>query len=109
MITIPRRHFLFSLGAATFAARAWARIGNVKIGVCRRPQFLNDTVRFGFDYLEPPAAEIAEMDESSFRVFRDAVLASPIRCECFNSFDRKLRVVGDDVPQSELDAYVEST
>lgn len=91
------------------ASRAWARIGNVKIGVCRGSRSLNDAVRFGFDYLEPAAAETAEMDESSFESFKGEVLASPIRCECFNSFIRKLRVVGNDVNAPELRAYLEFT
>ncbi len=81
----------------------------VKIGVCRASKYLNEAVQFGFDYLEPAAAEIAEMNEASFQVYKRAVLASPIRCESLNSFIRKLHVVGDDVYQAELEQYVEST
>jgi D-psicose/D-tagatose/L-ribulose 3-epimerase len=98
-----------SLGAAALSSRLWARIGNIQIGVCRPSRDLEDAVRYGFDYLEPAAAEIAEMDEGAFQKFKTGVLASPIRCQCFNSFIRKLRVVGDDVHEVELHTYIEST
>lgn len=106
---IPRRQFLRFAGAAALASRAWARIGEIKIGVCGPSRQLPEAVRYGFDYLELPAAEIADMDEAAFQSFKQAVLSSPIRCESFNSFIRKLRVVGDDVQRQELDAYLEST
>lgn len=109
MAKILRRNFLFSLGAAALAGPVWANISGVKIGVCRPSRYLNDAVQFGFDYLEPAAAEIAEMDEPAFQAFKSAVLASSIRCESLNSFIRKLRVVGDDVHEAELQRYVEST
>lgn len=106
---VPRRQFLFSLGAAALSVPAWARFGGIEIGVCRPSRDLADAVKYGFDYLEPAAAEIATMDEQAFQAFKSAVLASPIRCESFNSFIRSLRVVGDDVREDELQAYVESS
>lgn len=106
---IPRRQFLLSAGATALAARAWARIGKIEIGVCRPSRDLGEAVQFGFDYLEPSVAEIAVMDEPAFQAFKAAVLGSPIRCESFNSFIRKLRVVGDDVHPEELKSYLESS
>ena len=91
------------------STQAGARNGAVRIGVCRPPKDLAEAVRFGFDYLEPAAATIAEMDEPAFQAFKSEVFASPIRCESLNSFIRKLRVVGDDVHEAELEAYVETT
>ncbi len=106
---ISRRAFLGSLGAAALAAPAWGRFGTVKIGVCRGSRELENAAKYGFDYLEPAAAEIAEMNEGAFHSFHERVLASPIRCESFNSFVRKLRVVGEDVHEAELRDYVEKT
>lgn len=109
---IRRRQFLGALGAAALArldTPAWARIGAIEIGICAHPRQLEDAVRYRFDYLEPGAAEIAEMDEPAFQSFRERVLASPIRCESFNSFVRKLRVVGEDAHEAELRDYVRKT
>lgn len=105
--SVSRRRFLASLGAVALAEPVLARIGNVQVGVCRPSRDLENAVKYGFDYLEPAVAEIAEMDEKTFQNFKERVLASPIRCESFNSFIRKLRVVGDDVQQEELRAYLQ--
>ncbi len=110
MNSISRRDFLISLGTAGAACRAArASIGSVKIGVCAPAAALEQAVRFGFDYLEPGVAEIAAMSESAFQAFRDRVLASPLRCECFNSFIRKLRVVGNEVRDDELRRYLDAS
>ncbi len=109
-MTISRRSFFVALGAAAaVVAPATARIDNIQIGVCRGSRDLAEAVKYGFDYLEPPVAEIAEMDDPTFQAFRARVLASPIRCESFNSFVRKLRVVGDDVRHEELHGYLETS
>ncbi len=104
-----RREFFLTAGAATCAAGSFGRVGDVQIGVCHSSRDLGKAVQFGFDYLEPAAAEIAEMDGPSFERFRAEVLASPLRCESFNSFIRKLRVVGDDVKRGALGDYLAST
>lgn len=108
-LTISRRSFFTSVACAAVAARAWARIGNIEIGVCKGSADLDKAVQYGFDYLEPSVAEIAEMDETKFRDFKTRVLASPLRCACLNGFVRKLRVVGDGVREGELRAFVESS
>lgn len=105
---VSRREFLLSLGLAACPLSVEARVGQVEIGVCRGSRDLENAVKYGFDYLEPAVAEIAEMDDKTFRDFKDRVLASPIRCESFNSFIRKLHVVGDDVHEDELRTYVET-
>ncbi len=106
---VSRRDFLLSLGTAALARSASpSGIGNIEIGVCRGSRDLENAIKYGFDYLEPGAAEIAEMDEAAFQAFKQRVLASPIRCESFNSFIRKLRVVGEDAPEQELRAYLEN-
>lgn len=97
------------MGAGALTAPAAARIGKIEIGVCRGSRDLDNAVKYGFDYLEPSVAEIAEMDEKAFQAFQERVLTSPIRCESFNSFIRKLRVVGEDVQQEELRAYLENS
>lgn len=108
-LSISRRSFLTSLGAAALAAPALARTGSVEVGVCAKSADLENAIHYGFDYLEPSVAEISEMDETKFAAFKARVLASPIRCECFNSFIRTLRVVGDKVDHAALQDYLESS
>ena len=47
------------------------------------------------------------MSEAAFDDYKRQVLASPIRCECFNSFIRELRVDGDDVNSDALRNYMD--
>ncbi|MGH9454187.1 MAG: sugar phosphate isomerase/epimerase family protein [Terriglobia bacterium] len=104
-----RRQFFKLLGAAAAAWPALAAIKGVEIGVCSLPSNLEKAAHYGFDYLEPAAAVIAEMDDANFQSFQQRVLASPIRCECFNTFITRLQVVGDDVRPDELHEYLETT
>ncbi len=108
---LRRRDLLHGLGVMAFieAVPAWAKFGGLKIGVCASSRDLNKDVQYGFDYLEPGAAEIADMSKDAFEAFKAQVLASPIRCETCNSFVRKLRVVGNDVHEDELKVYLTST
>jgi len=108
-LSFSRRNFLINLGAAALAAPALARSSKVQVGVCAKSAELENAVHYGFDYLEPSVAEISEMDEAKFADFKARVLASPIRCECFNSFIRTLRVVGDKVDNEALHTYMESS
>ena len=109
MNMFSRRDFLTSIGATTLVAPAAARIGKIEIGVCSGSRNLESAAKYGFDYLEPPVAEIAEMDDKAFQAFKERIQASPIRCEAFNSFIRKLRVVGDEVREDELRAYIQTS
>ncbi len=104
---LSRRQFLRGLGAAATATTALGRIGRVGIGVCSRPENFPLAVRYGFDYLEPPAATVATMSELAFNRFRQQVMAAPIRCQSFNIFIRSLRVVGNDVHTDQLRNYME--
>ncbi|HEX4489220.1 MAG TPA: sugar phosphate isomerase/epimerase family protein [Terriglobales bacterium] len=65
--------------------------------------------RYGFDYIEPAAAEIAAMSEAEFSAFSASVLASPLRCHALNSFIRRpeLKVVGPEVSLSAVKDYLE--
>jgi sugar phosphate isomerase/epimerase len=105
---LTRRTFLAALGASALSQLAWSKVGKVKIGVCTSD--FAGAVKYGFDYIEPAAADIAAMKEEQFRQYADQVLASPIRCEAFNSFIRRpdLKVVGNDVPTAALSDYVEA-
>lgn len=107
---ISRRSFFTSLGAAAFAAPviALAKSGSVEVGVCAKTAELENAIHYGFDYLEPSVAEIADMNEAQFTDFKARLLASPIRCECYNTFFRKQRVVGDDVDRDALRKYTEN-
>jgi len=83
------------------------KAAKIKIGVCSKD--LPGVVKAGFEYLEPAAADIAAMTEEQFKEFSSAVMASPIRCEAFNSFIRRpdLKVVGENVPKDALHDYME--
>jgi D-psicose/D-tagatose/L-ribulose 3-epimerase len=106
-----RREFLMAIGAAPVAVRAFGKIGNVQIGVCKPPRDLEKAVQYGFDYLEPEAVAIHNMSDAEFSAFKKQVLASPIRCECYNILfpGRNMRVVGDHVNWDTLDPYLEKT
>jgi sugar phosphate isomerase/epimerase len=103
---ISRRGFIAGV-AAVFAALARSKVGGVSVGVCTRD--LAGAAKYGFDYIEPAAAEIAAMSDADVQGFAVEVLASPIRCRAFNSFIRRpeLKVVGPNVSASALAAYVE--
>lgn len=80
-----------------------------EIGVVKPSSDFQDAVKYGFDYFEPPAFELAEMSRSDFERYRSMVLASPIRCTHVNFFIRSLRVDGPSVDMDALRSYVEST
>jgi sugar phosphate isomerase/epimerase len=113
MSKIGRRSFLTAAAAAVLCRRLGRSQGTssamkLKIGVCTND--VAGAVRYGFDYLEPSAADIAGMSEDRFREYADQVLSSPIRCEAFNSFIRRpgLVVLGNDVPKAALNDYMEA-
>ena len=95
--------------ALLLSSAAFARSGRIQLGVCSDAAHFEHAVRYGFDYYEPDASEISELSDEAFAKFKARVLASPIRCRAFRSFVRKLKVVGPDVRQAELHAYVERT
>ena len=106
---VTRRTFLGGAAAAFTCPAAWAgaRSVSVKVGVCTRDVVA--AAKYGFDYIEPAAAEIAAMSEDQFREFSNIVLDSPLRCHAFNSLIRRpdLKVVGPEVPTSALKEYLE--
>src|SRR6185312_9822589 len=104
---VTRRTFLAGAAAGFVCPAVLGRTRPVKVGVCTRD--VAGAAKYGFDYIEPAAAEIAAMSEEEFRNYSDAVLASPIRCYAFNSFIRRpdLKVVGPEVPASALKDYLE--
>ena len=108
---LPRRTFLGGMGllGATLRGSLSGRAGAVEIGICADAAHFSDAVRYGFDYFEPDASEIAAMDESRFAEFRAQVLASPIRSKSFRILFRKTRVVGPDVNEREVATYVDRT
>lgn len=114
MSEIGRRSFLTAAAAAVLVQRLGRSQGvasaaaKLKIGVCTND--VAGAVRYGFDYIEPSAADIAGMSEDKFREYADQVLSSPIRCEAFNSFIRRpeLVVLGNGVPKEALNDYMEA-
>ncbi len=109
---LSRRQLLVSLGVAwggPASVPAFGRIGEIEIGVCTKCENFSKVASHGFDYIDPPAAEVGAMSEAGFENFKRQVLASPIRCEAFNSFIRTLRVVGNEVNESAVRNYMELT
>jgi D-psicose/D-tagatose/L-ribulose 3-epimerase len=109
---LSRRGFLEGISAIASSAvlgssTAFSKARRVKVGVCASPRDLEEAERFGFDYLEPPAAAVAAMSETEFQAFKARVLASRIRCPSFNSFIRSLKVVGENVSRTDLQQYVD--
>jgi D-psicose/D-tagatose/L-ribulose 3-epimerase len=112
---ISRRQCLKALNTCAAAAMTlgWARAAaaaagpRVQIGVCASPRDLDSADRYGFDYLEPPAAAVADMSVADFDAFKSRVMTSRIGCPSFNSFVRKLRVVGEGVRRDEIQSYLD--
>lgn len=104
---LTRRTFLGGVAGVALSSPAWSKARGIKVGVCTRDVL--GAVKYGFDYIEPAAAEVAAMPEAEFQSFSATVLASPIRCYAFNSFIRRpdLKVVGPEVPTSPLKDYLE--
>lgn len=104
---VTRRTFLAGIAAAALSLRGWGRARAVKVGVCTRD--VAGARKYGFDYIEPAAAEIAAMSEDQFGEYAGIVLASPLRCHSFNGLIRRpdLKVVGDHVPASALKDYLQ--
>lgn len=110
-----RRDFLKSCAGAGIALGA-ARLGwgagkGIKIGCCSKLKELQAVIDAGFQYIEPGAAELAELTPDEFQTVKQKVMASPIRCEAFNSFIRRkdLVVVGPSVNLPAVKEYVDST
>ena len=112
MSEVSRRTFLSAIGAVALsslkAARASSQPSVLKLGVCTSD--ITGAVKYGFDYIEPAAADIAGMSEDKFKQYADEVLSSQIRCEAFNSFIRRpeLVVLGNAVPTAALKDYMEA-
>lgn len=114
---ISRRQCLKILGANATAAAALGRArsgqdarapsSRVQIGVCAPPRDLEKAQSYGFDYLEPPAAALAAMNDADFQAFKARVFASRLRCTSSNSFIRTLRVVGENVEADEVQRYLD--
>jgi D-psicose/D-tagatose/L-ribulose 3-epimerase len=104
---LTRRSILYSLGA--LAVPAFAKAGNVELGVCGQPDDFVKAEKWGFDYYEPGAAAIAQMSDAAFANYRDRVLSSRLRCRSFNSLIRTLKVVGPEINLDPVSAYLDST
>lgn len=104
---ITRRAFLAGAAATSLYMYAFDKSQKVKVGVCSRD--VASAQKYGFDYIEPAAAEIAAMSDDAFKQYAETVLASPLRCHALNSFIRRpdLKVVGEQVPTAALKEYVE--
>jgi D-psicose/D-tagatose/L-ribulose 3-epimerase len=108
---MKRRSFVKSaLGAGALAAvPAISKSGEVQIGVCAGAEDLAKADRWGFDYLEPPAAAIAALSAAEFERVLRQVLASRLRCRSFNSLIRTMQVVGDQADLDAVSRYLDST
>ena len=104
---LTRRTFLTALAASPLGLSALKSGERVTVGVCTSD--VAGAAHYGFDYIEPAAAEIAAMSNDQFCQYSEKVLASPLRCDAFNGFIRRpdLSVVGEEVRISALSDYSE--
>jgi D-psicose/D-tagatose/L-ribulose 3-epimerase len=104
---LTRRTFLSAIAASPLWLTAFKNEAKIRVGVCTRDYA--SATKYGFDYIEPSAADIAAMSDDDFNQFASGVLASPIRCEAFNGLIRRpdLKVVGNDVPTDALRSYLD--
>lgn len=103
--------FLAQISALLSPVLTAAAVDQIRFGVCSRTRELPAVAAAGFDYLEPGAAEIADMSADDFARFKDQVHASRIRCEAFNSLIRRknLVVVGPSVDLAPVLDYLDTT
>lgn len=107
---MKRRSFLEALvSAGVWAAPAVPKTGEVEIGVCAGIEDLAKAERWGFNYLEPPAAAIAALSATEFDRVRQQVLASRLHCRSFNSLIRTMQVVGTNANLDTVSRYLDST
>jgi hypothetical protein len=113
--TLSRRLFLSAAAVTSLALRLAARAesagASIRLGACSPTRELETLEALGFDYIEPGAAEIADMTRDQFAAFKAKVLASRIRSEAFNSLVRRkdLVVVGSSVDLAPVLDYLDST
>jgi D-psicose/D-tagatose/L-ribulose 3-epimerase len=105
--TITRRSFLSGITASALCSMAWTKTKQVSVGVCTRD--VDDATKYGFDFIEPSAADVAAMSDEDFQQFLDKILASPLRCHALNSLIRRpdLKVVGNEVSLTAVSDYLE--
>ena len=97
------------LATAGAALSAFAKIGNIELGVCENAPNFAKSIQYGFDYHEPSAAAVAALTDTAFASFRDEVLASRIRCKRMNILFRAQKVVGPDVNLDPVMQYLDTT
>lgn len=99
------------------AGRVMAGFGKYIFGVVAPTADFDKSAEYGFDYHEPSVCEVAGMPDQDFTKFKDHVLSSRIRCLRLNFFTSPpagfnlpvIRVVGPDVDNSAVRAYVEKS
>ena len=81
----------------------------MRFGCCVTPEQIEIVARAGFDFCELPARAVMPMDEESAALPALRVLeTAPLRAEAFNVLvPRELRLVGPDVDQEALRAYLQ--
>lgn len=64
--------------------------------------------RYGYDYVEMPAAEMMALSDEEFLRVHERIEKSGIRCEtCNNFFPKSISLTGPNINEDEIMAYVE--
>lgn len=72
-------------------------------GISRLPNLM----RFGYDYVELPIAQLAELGDSDFRELTSLLDSLSLPCECCNNFfPANIRLTGEDVDIAARDDYI---
>lgn len=71
-------------------------------------EILEDAVKFGFDYIELPLAEMTALSDADFNSLLERVGKSGIKCEvCNNLFPSSIRLTGKNVDEKVITCYLE--
>lgn len=108
MHTHPTRRAVL-LSAAGAALTAFAKLGNIELGVCENIPNYPKSEQYGFDYHEPSGAAVAALTDAAFAAFRDQVRASKVKCKSVNVLFRNQKVVGPDVNLDSVMQYLDTT
>ncbi len=69
-------------------------------------EFFDQTVQFGYDYVELPIAELGLLSDEQFEALAKHIDESPIRCEVNNNFvPASVRLTGPDADMNKITEY----
>lgn len=78
----------------------------MKFGCCASVKLYDKVAEAGFDYIEVPGGELAELTEEEFEAVKEHILAGPIPCTAVNAYAKaEPKMVGDECDDEKTRAY----